>query len=155
MAARVTDPISSCVHLLSVDQHWDRMPCFPLETHALWSYCKEDWVLSQYEDWLSGYRIPIIKIKWSWDQLIFIMGIPILVRRHLYINGLMQERCNSIAIALELHLSCTNPSLYWDIPQRFSLPLHFRCKKHRSGSMSVVLFNSLTPGIYGCSFYKF
>ena len=26
-----------------------------------------------------------------------------------YIVGLMQERCNSIANALELHLSCTNP----------------------------------------------
>ena len=27
-----------------------------------------------------------------------------------YFNGLMQERCNSIANALELRLSCTNPS---------------------------------------------
>ena len=26
------------------------------------------------------------------------------------IDGLMQERCNSIANALELHLSCINPS---------------------------------------------
>ena len=30
----------------------------------------------------------------------------------LYIDGLVQERCNSIAKALELHLSCTNPSIY-------------------------------------------
>ena len=29
----------------------------------------------------------------------------------LHINGLVQERCNSIANALELHLSCTNPSI--------------------------------------------
>ena len=28
-----------------------------------------------------------------------------------YINVLVQERCNSIANALELHLSCTNPSM--------------------------------------------
>ena len=27
-----------------------------------------------------------------------------------YIDGLVQERCNSSALALELHLSCTNPS---------------------------------------------
>ena len=27
-----------------------------------------------------------------------------------HIDGLMQERCNSSALALELHLSCTNPS---------------------------------------------
>ena len=29
-----------------------------------------------------------------------------------YIDGLEQERCNSIANALELHLFCTNPSIY-------------------------------------------
>ena len=29
-----------------------------------------------------------------------------------YINGLVQERCNSIANTLELRLSCTNPSIY-------------------------------------------
>ena len=28
-----------------------------------------------------------------------------------HINGLVQERCNSSALALELHLSCTNPSI--------------------------------------------
>ena len=28
-----------------------------------------------------------------------------------HINGLVEERCNSIANALELHLSCTNPSI--------------------------------------------
>ena len=30
--------------------------------------------------------IPIIKIRRSWDRLIFIMGIPLLVRWHLYIE---------------------------------------------------------------------
>ena len=29
-----------------------------------------------------------------------------------YIDGLMQERCNSFANALELHLSYANPSIY-------------------------------------------
>ena len=29
-----------------------------------------------------------------------------------YIHGLVQERCNSIAKALELRFSCTNPSIY-------------------------------------------
>ena len=29
-----------------------------------------------------------------------------------YINGLVQERRNSSALALELRLSCTNPSIY-------------------------------------------
>ena len=27
-----------------------------------------------------------------------------------YIDGLVQERCNSSALAMELHLPCTNPS---------------------------------------------
>ena len=30
----------------------------------------------------------------------------------LHVDGLVQERCNSIANALELHLSYTNPSMY-------------------------------------------
>ena len=29
------------------------------------------------------------------------------------IDGLMQEKCNSVANALELRLSCTNPSKWW------------------------------------------
>ena len=28
----------------------------------------------------------------------------------LYIHGLVQERCNSSVLAMELHLSCINPS---------------------------------------------
>ena len=33
-----------------------------------------------------GMGISMIKMRWSWDQLIFIMRNPILVRRHLYIE---------------------------------------------------------------------
>ena len=32
------------------------------------------------------YGIPMLKIRRSWDRLFFNMGIPILVRRHLYIE---------------------------------------------------------------------
>ena len=31
------------------------------------------------------------------------------------INGLVQERCNSSALAMELRLSCTNPSISWNM----------------------------------------
>ena len=31
---------------------------------------------------------------------------------HTYIDGFVQERCNYSALAMELHLSCTNPSLH-------------------------------------------
>ena len=40
---------------------------------------------SQYKNGLSRYGISIIMIRWSWESLIFIMGVPILVRWHLYI----------------------------------------------------------------------
>ena len=36
----------------------------------------------------------------------------ILIVKTIHINGFVQERRNSIADALELHLSCTNPSIY-------------------------------------------
>ena len=38
--------------------------------------------------------------------------IYVLLSLQCYINGLVQERRNFIANALELHLSCTNPSIY-------------------------------------------
>ena len=38
----------------------------------------------QNKDHLFRYGDPHEKIRWSWDHLIFIMGIPTLVRRHLY-----------------------------------------------------------------------
>ena len=38
----------------------------------------------QYKEYFSKYRIPTIKIKWSWDFLLFIMEILILIRHHIY-----------------------------------------------------------------------
>ena len=43
-------------------------------------------VLSQYEDCFPGMGIFIIKIRRSWDCLIFMMGIPKVVKQHLYIE---------------------------------------------------------------------
>ena len=45
--------------------------------------------------WHFKYRISV-EMKW----------------RRVYIDGLVQKICNSIANALELRLSCTNPSIY-------------------------------------------
>ena len=48
--------------------------------------------------------------------------------RYHHIDGLMQERCNSTANPMELHLSCTNPLIYtqvrcdmWDSSLTFDL----------------------------------
>ena len=38
----------------------------------------------QYKDRLSRYEILMFKIIWSWDRLMYNMGIPVLLRRYLY-----------------------------------------------------------------------
>ena len=40
-----------------------------------------------------------------------ILLLPVFIAHFLYIDGLMEEIRNAIANALELHLSCTNPSV--------------------------------------------
>ena len=42
----------------------------------------------------------------------FTHGVYLAMYLCICIDGLMQERCNSSALALELHLSCTNPSMW-------------------------------------------
>ena len=43
-----------------------------------------------------------------------IQTLQILTQVTFYFDGLVQERCNSIANALELHLSRTNLSIYME-----------------------------------------
>ena len=54
-------------------------------------------------------------------------------------DGLMQERCNSIANALELHLSCTNPLIYCKL----------NCNKlyylAQNSSRSVIFYDASRP----------
>ena len=52
-----------------------------------------------------------LKIDVPFNELISMLLFSMLHN----IAGLVQERCNSIANALELHLSCTNPSK-WCVP---------------------------------------
>ena len=51
-----------------------------------WDWILSDWVPFQYQYYLTNIGFPIIKIRWSHDHLIFIMGNPILVRWHLHIK---------------------------------------------------------------------
>ena len=41
-----------------------------------------------------GMGIPMLKIRWLWDHLIFNMGIPILVRWHLFIETAPRSSAN-------------------------------------------------------------
>ena len=45
------------------------------------------------------------------------------------LDGLVQVRRNSIAIAVELHLSCTNPSICFSLERNDS---HFEDNSHKS-----------------------
>ena len=56
------------------------------------------WAPFQYKDRLSGYGIPILKIRRSRDRLIFNMGIPIQVSWHLYIDTAPWVRLQNVII---------------------------------------------------------
>ena len=63
---------------------------------------------------------------------IYMRNTPTLLNRILYFDGLMQERRNSIAYALELRLSCTNLSILWCHLNSACTPaLPFTCHKLR------------------------
>ena len=70
---------------------------------------------ASYIRYLTVYLFYTIK---RWSQLLKMFPMedrdqPISHSHH--INGLVQERRNSIANTLELHLSCTNPSISWEL----------------------------------------
>ena len=48
-------------------------------------WCTISWQFPKCRSTFSGIGIPIVNIRWSWDSLIFIMEIPILVRQHIYV----------------------------------------------------------------------
>ena len=56
--------------------------------------------------------IMILGIQCGWISLVIVHFIyNITLRQWAHIDGLVQERCNSIANALELRLSCTKPTI--------------------------------------------
>ena len=65
--------------------------CFMAPSH----YLNRCWLITSKVFWHSS--------KGKWQEILKISILDI--------DGLVQERCNSIANALELHLSCTNPSI--------------------------------------------
>ena len=69
--------------------------------------------LSRYQFLTDGWKLPLSETK-SWSSYI------------LYIDGLVQDRRNSSASAMELRLSCTNPSIYvwWMLYVKYALLLY-------------------------------
>ena len=52
--------------------------------------------ISVYKPYYAGIGIPILKIRWSWDRLIFIMGMPMQIWRRLYIE-MAPRLCQKLA----------------------------------------------------------
>ena len=73
------DHIDGISLLSMMEQHYENGVNFFIS--HLW--LSGPWAPSQCKDGFSMYVISIIKIRRSWDRLIFIMGIPVLARRHL------------------------------------------------------------------------
>ena len=63
------------------------------------------------ENWASGLECMLIRSMMSEEQQTT-QKMCVQEQVQLQIDGLMQERRNSIANTLELSLSCTNPSAY-------------------------------------------
>ena len=69
-----------------------------------------------------GMEIPMLKIRQLWDHLIFNMGIPILMRRYLYIKP--QVLHSSIDISIWFHIfSCDQAALWMVFSVRLSVCL--------------------------------
>ena len=84
-----------------VDGPWK--PQLGLDTMDLSSWCHV--ALETTRQWSN--RISVVLFIYLFFTLFFFL----VAASCYHIHGLGQERCNSIASALELHLSCTNPSI--------------------------------------------
>ena len=63
------------------------------------------------------YGIPMLKIRWSRDRLIFNMGIPILVRRHLYIETPPALRSSKF-----------HTNVVWNLSRKTTSPNGLKCE---------------------------
>ena len=65
--------------------------------------------------WNAGFQLPVLPQFWQIIRFTNMFLNFLKTVEHIevsYIHGLVQGTCNSIANALELRLSCTNPSIY-------------------------------------------
>ena len=95
--------------------------------YALWTSCMQ--TIIQQNGWGCGDVVIVLLNQVMDDVRIYLISklcyilvlvdhkrliqyrqmLPFCWHRSLQINGLVQERCNSSALAIELRLSCTNP----------------------------------------------
>ena len=88
------------------------------------------WVLWAIVTWLDGSLCPATLIANTESK-----GPALPQRREAsYANGLVQERRNSIANALELRLFCTNPSIRWGRSAAETMTNCAQCARTSNGS---------------------
>ena len=80
-----------------------------------------------------------------------------MVMKHLHIDRLMQERRNSSALAMELHLSCINPSIYDSSSNKYFQFLKFYWSLNSSPYNTMFTWSShvlISQGAAGTGIYK-
>ena len=93
-----------------------------------------------------GIRIHVKQIRQSWDHLIFIMGIPILVRRHLY---------NEMAPRVSLAVPYNWTLLYFKSLLIFITLAHIQSLYHVYGYFGKTRTQFGQPSNYYMDFHKF
>ena len=100
-APQGSDSVSSCCltrlgnSIVEIRQSYD---CFistmRFPIMVIWYLCTEPvpWAPFKIKTIFPGIGIHIISLRWFWDLLIFIMGLMMLVKEHLYI----EPRCRTI-----------------------------------------------------------
>ena len=105
-----------------------------------------------------GMGIPIIKIRWWWNCFTFIMGIPILVRRYLYINSLWPRdaiwRHRSVLTLAQVWLvAWRHQAITWtnvDLSSIRSSDIHLRAISQEIPQPSVTIICSKTTYCPAC-----
>ena len=84
------------------------------------------WGPSQYKDCLSlVIGIPIIKMRQLCDSLIFIMGIPILVRQHFVLRWRPElDSIFNVKMTMYQHCGCWWPELFWKKKYKYLFAFH-------------------------------
>ena len=168
-ASSTKSPTTSSIAVSSINFRWQTMASLVLRSSFATKWCQDDvmpWKhFLHYWPFVRGNHSrpmdsPHKRSVLQNFDVFSVVGLHRLLNKHLNcqrfdmpwcsgdnnIDGLVQERRSSIANALELHLSCTNPSIWYDWLQ---------CLQTRDAYYQTNFFNSLIVSIiqnYCCSY---
>ena len=103
---------------------------WPWDDNMSWS----NWRKMEYRGWWMENTMVRPWRDNLWKKLIDkFIGFKYSTQQKPYINGFVQERCSSSALAMELHLSCINP-LIWQPPILILVLLQVLKRKYNLGN---------------------